>query len=363
MSCFNNSISPDSNTSCCNANNICNFNGDMSSVVSEPIYVQKIYDAVMLNLQGMKTVSDQRFKPAIPPGFRLTGISCIKCRKFFNPDNINDPCNLKLTCNTAVSGASFVCDSKGEVMVAGPDGTMSEKLLYVDTSACDCIDKGTPIFGTQKVSISGNVRITLDLILMDNCGREICFPVCADVNIAAATSPLLLTSFFEMCMPSVFDTAFLPRFTELCNIACETRLATNSFGRDLSINSNGEVTANLIIAMCVNCEKKIIVPVQLCVLSTGFVELSPNTSQVCTEFPQLFPNQINRDSDEDAEANADNCCSCGDNTLGNNYYGNCGSGCNPCGDVSSNGCGDVNNNCVNRPAYDNCCGDPFPIVR
>lgn len=308
-SCHNGCVSPDSAQSCCNAHDLCQFDGDFSNVVSEPIYVQKIYDAVMLNLQGLKTVSAQKFSPAIPNGFRLIGVSGISCRKFFNPANINDSANLTLKCNTTVSGASFVCDQGGEAKVVGPDGTLSERILYADTSECDEEGKGTPIFGTQKVNISGQVVVTLNLILMDNFGREVTFPVSANVSIATAASPLVLTSFFEMCMPSVHQTAILPRFTELCNVSCETRLATNSYCRDLTINSGGEVCGNLIIALCVNCEKKIIVPVQLCVLSTGFVEVSPDTSQICSSFPQLFPNQLQKD-DEDTEGDSDDCQPC-----------------------------------------------------
>lgn len=307
--CNNGCTSPDTAGSCCNAHDLCQFDGDFSNVVSEPIYVQKIYDAVMLNLQGLKTVSAQKFSPAIPNGFRLIGVSGICCKKYFNPSNIKDSANLTLKCNTTVSGASFVCDQSGEVKVVGPDGTLSERILYADTTECDEEGKGTPIFGTQKVNISGEVVVTLNLILMDNFGREVTFPVSANVCIAPTSSPLVLTSFFEMCMPSVFDTAILPRFTELCNLSCETRLATNSFCRDLTINSNGEVSANLIIALCVNAEKKIIVPVQLCVLSTGFVEVSPDASQVCSSFPQLFPNQLQRNDDDDDEVEGDtDCC-------------------------------------------------------
>lgn len=228
----------------------------------------------MLNLQGLKTVSGQKFSPCIPNGFRLIGVSGINCSKYFNPGDIRDNANLTLKCNTSISGASFVCDQGSEAKVVGPDGTLSERILYADTSECDEEGKGTPIFGTQKVNISGQVTVTLNLILMDNFGREVTFPVSANITIAPSASPLILTSFFEMCMPSVHNTAILPRFTELCNVSCETRLATNSYCRDLTINSNGEVCANLIIALCVACEKKIVVPVQLCVLSTGFVEVS-----------------------------------------------------------------------------------------
>jgi len=52
------------------------------------------------------------------------------------------------------------------------------------------------------------------------------------------------------------------------------------------------VTFNKQFVDCVSCEKKIVVPVQLCVLSTGFVQLSPQVSAICGTFPSLFPNQI-----------------------------------------------------------------------
>ena len=112
---------------------------------------------------------------------------------------------------------------------------------------------GTPIFGTQNISITGNVIIELDLLLADSCGIESVFTVATSVNVANACQPLVLTNFFEICMPSTTDTAFLPRFTEFCNSACEARLATNNCGRDLTIDADGQVTANLIIALCISC--------------------------------------------------------------------------------------------------------------
>ncbi len=58
MSCFGGRVSQDLYQNCCNANTICEFNGDIDSLKSEPIYVQKVFDAVLFNLQGMKTESD-----------------------------------------------------------------------------------------------------------------------------------------------------------------------------------------------------------------------------------------------------------------------------------------------------------------
>ena len=121
-------------------------------------------------------------------------------------------------------------------------------------------------------------------------------------------------------MPSVIDTAFLPRFTEFCNSACEARLATNNYGRDLCIGPDGTVSGNLIIAICVTCEKKIVVPVQICVLSTGFVQVSAQQNPVCTTFPTLFPNQIKP---------SDTMENCGV-VAGDRDENQCCEPCNPC---------------------------------
>ena len=43
MSCFGGRVSHDLYQNCCNANVLCEFNGDLSNVVSEPIFVQKVY--------------------------------------------------------------------------------------------------------------------------------------------------------------------------------------------------------------------------------------------------------------------------------------------------------------------------------
>lgn len=279
---------------CCTGTTGCEFDGSLRNVKSEPIYVQKVYDAALFNLQGLRTVAGQQFRPSLGRGARITRVLDIRCRKFFNPSNINDARNLVATPTTTVSGADFVEDGcSNPVTVVGPDGTLSERILYTNTEECDERCKGTPIFGTQNIDITGNVVVELDVLFTDDCDHECEVTLSANVPVAREDAPLLLTNFFELCLPSVFDTAFLPRFTEFCNINCETRLATNSLMRDVIIDpQTGTVRANLIIALCVTCEKKIVVPVQLCVLSTGFPVLSAEVSPICSSFPQLFPNQI-----------------------------------------------------------------------
>lgn len=274
MSCFGNRVSPDLYQNCCNANTMCEFSGNINDLVTEPIYVQKVYDAVLFNLQGMKTIQNQRFTPNIPRGHRVKRVLDIRCKRFFNPGNIDDPKNLKLNLNTTISGATFLKDNQGNpIQVVGPDGAFSEKILYADTSECDDQCMGTPVFGTQSIEVSGNVQIFLDLLLCDKCNNEVVFTVCTEANIATDAQPLLLTNFFEICMPSTFDTAFFPRFTEFCNTACETRLATNNYGRDLTIGPNGEVCANLIVAVCIACEKHFILIIILLSVYLKFTAL------------------------------------------------------------------------------------------
>jgi len=273
---------------CCEANTGCEWDGTLRKVRTEPIFVQKVYDATLVNLQALTNSNNVRFSPNLGPNARIVRVVDIRCRKFFNPENINDPRNLMIDPETHLSGGSFVKDGKGKpVEVIGPDGLRSEKLIYADTSECDEEGKGTPIFGTQIVRISGNIVVEMDVVVQTTRRRNITLTANVPIN------PVELTNFFELCIPSVNDAAFLPRFAEFCNINCETRLATNSISRDITINpETGEVRANLITALCIACEKKIIVPVQLCVLSTGFPELSPIVSPICSTFPTLFPRQI-----------------------------------------------------------------------
>ena len=254
MSCFGGQTSPDLFENCCNANTLCEFDGKLNNVVSEPIFVQKVFDAVLFNLQGLKTVTNQTFCPAIPRGHRLKRVVDVRCKRFFNPENVEDPSNLRLNINTTISGATFLQDCKGEeITVVGPDGTYSERIVFADTHDCDRQSRGTPIFGTQNVAITGDVEVCLDLILSDRYDHEVPFTVCANANIAQECSPLFLTNFFELCIPSTQNSAFLPRFAEFCNPICETRLATNNMGRDLNLCPDGTIKANLIIALCITC--------------------------------------------------------------------------------------------------------------
>jgi hypothetical protein len=288
---------------CCVGTTGCEFDGSLRNVKAEPIYVQKVFDAALFNLQAMRSVQNVQFRPALGPNVQILRINEIRCRKFFNPANINDPANLVVDPTTTITGADFVEDGCGRpITVIGPDGLPSQQIIYTDTSDCDQVGRGTPVFGTQRMEVSGNVVVEIDLTYVDCKKCEIRTTVTANVNIANPEDPIVLTNFFELCIPSVFDTAFLPRFTEFCNIDCQVRLASNHLRDIIVCPVTGRITANLLIALCISCEKKVIVPVQLCVLSTGYPVLAADVAPpVCPTFPPLFPKQIDRQSIRCAE--------------------------------------------------------------
>ena len=330
MNIFSTSQTGTCNDECCQANNLCSFSGNLEDVCATPIYVQSVYDAVRFHLQGMKTVQCLKFTPAIPCGCTVSRIIDIRCKKIFNPAQVNDPDNLTLDMETGISGACFLNDCDGVVETIGPDGIPSEKIIFADTCECESKGLGTPVFGTQNVRIWGNIIVYIDLAVCDSCGRESTVTVCAEVNIAKPNCPLVLTNFFELCMPGTANSAFMPRLTELSNAGFSCRLATNNASRYICVGANGEITANLIITICVTCEKKITVPVQLCVLSTGFAEapLQENNTGIMN-CPGLFPERINGNSSSGSfRSGQDPCCenSCGD-PCGSRNDDDCGCGC------------------------------------
>ena len=368
MSCFNDRSSSNIFSRSCDGNQLCEFNGNMNDVFSVPVYLQYIYDAVQFNLQGMKTVQNQTFTPAIPCGYTISRICDIRTRSFFNPANIDDPRNLTVEMETTLSGASFLQDCHGHpVEVIGPDGTYSQKILYADNCGCD-EGRGVPVFGTQNVSISGNITVYIDLMLCDHCNHETKFTVCAEVPVATKAKPMTLTNFFEICMPSNTDTAFLPRFTELTSCGSEARLATNNCGCDLNMTADGELCVNLIVALCVTAEKKVVAPVQMCVLSTGLADVPSQTNTVCSGFPSMFAGNFG----DSGSGTSGDSCGCGTpytttrNSCGNSpvhHHNDCGCGTAPhhgqhthhndCGceppDPCDDGCG-----CNDRPEPRGC---------
>ena len=204
--------------SCCIADTGCHFNGRLDRIVGECIFVDKVYDGITLNLQGLQAGNKISFG-RLPvsrcgSGARITRVRNISASKFFNPENINDSRNLIVTPITTLSGAQFVTDCKGNpVTVPGPAGLL-QYLIYADTSACDGMSRGTPIFGSQEIHITGCISVAMEVDFIDNEGKTHRTTLRARMPVNQT-----VTNFFELCMPSVSDSTFLPQFTEFCNIS------------------------------------------------------------------------------------------------------------------------------------------------
>ncbi|MEG1931162.1 MAG: hypothetical protein RR131_08490, partial [Anaerovorax sp.] len=120
-------------------------------------------------------------------------------------------------------------------------------------------------------------------------------------------------------------------------------------GRDITVCPDGKVKGNLIVALCVTCEKKIVIPVQLCVLSTGYVQLEPQVSAICTSFPSLFPNQIRE---------SDTLENCGPVSEVTDTHCDCDCDCQQ--EHHHNNCYDSGNSCCDDDCYAYCPPRPQP---
>lgn len=87
MSCYGERVSQDIYHNCCNANELCEFDGDMTKLFTVPIYVQQVFDAVRFNLQGMKTFNNQNFHHVSRP---VTGLSVLSI------SGVNDISTLRM---------------------------------------------------------------------------------------------------------------------------------------------------------------------------------------------------------------------------------------------------------------------------
>ncbi|KXZ40200.1 hypothetical protein SAMN05661008_00247 [Alkalithermobacter thermoalcaliphilus JW-YL-7 = DSM 7308] len=114
----------------------------------------------------------------------------------------------------------------------------------------------------------------------------------------------------NLCIPST-AAAMKPFLAEFCAVICNFDVigGINGFSQECpkphsdeesqvnkSVNSSQkttDITFNGILTLCITCEKKVKVPVQLCVLSTGFCDQGAIQPTVCSEFPKLFPDQVN----------------------------------------------------------------------
>ncbi|OPJ56518.1 hypothetical protein [Alkalithermobacter paradoxus] len=277
---------------------------DPNLIKAECIFVEKVYDSKTFHKE--KTYAkDYRLENIVPAGktiaeFIEVKINCISTKPI-TVEPITEYIN-----SIAVGGCPTV---------PGPGGIDQLRLDFIDTSACDALGKGTPITVVQELHFHGKIKCRISIKVKYTDGSK---DVLTDhIEIDANRIPKeFLTA--NLCIPST-AAAMKPSLAEFCAVSCDFDVigGINGFSQECAphrprseVNLQQEaeqiqysqkipqpqrtdITFNGILTLCITCEKKVKVPVQLCVLSTGFCDSGAIQPTACAEFPKLFPDQVN----------------------------------------------------------------------
>lgn len=279
-SCGCSSIGPTSNQDpCCNAHKVCTTPAVITpdTVKAECIFVEKVYDAVLLKEE--KTI----FEEFTLPNFTAAVGSTFQ--------------NVKVICQTKPipgisTGLSVTCSAVAINGITppvfftpiGPGGIEQTDLSFIDTSACDALGVGTKIIVQNRIEIKGQVVLIFSGTIITPNGVQSQFSVQTTLDIADFT----VDKFAQLCMPSTYA-AQKPSLAELCaaNATFILPLGDNS----LTVAGDGTVKVNGLMLFCIICEKKVKVPVQICVLATDFCQ-PEEIGGLCVDYPSLFPPQV-----------------------------------------------------------------------
>ncbi len=271
---YTNDLSRQSTDTCCSASTSCTtpLVYDPEKIISECIFVEKVYDSKMVRKE-IDTVVTETFTP----GFSLVGA--------IGFDNITVSCSsVGISVIPSILSINGIIPPIGPTPT-GPGGIEQIDLSFIDTSECDALGKGTPIIIEQELDVSGTVSIRISGTVLYSNGTTQIF----SNTLTIPLTPQTITGFAQLCIPST-GAALKPSLAEFCAALCDFVLPAGA--NSLTIASPTEIQVNGALAICITCEKKVKVPVQLCVLSTGFCK-PPEQGGLCIEFPKLFPNQVN----------------------------------------------------------------------
>lgn len=280
---------------CCKANTGCKTprEYDPDVITNECIFVEKVYDAIVL-----RDEVDRVMETLVIDDFPIPG------------RDIQRFLNVRITCNStglivtdrvlSINGQMTPCDP---TFVPGPAGRQIN-LACIDTSECDAKGKGTPIVVDQRIRVTGEVEVRIEGTVLKTNGRRRKFIVCETIDIDSL-DPISLRKFARLCIPST-AAATKPSMAVFCGVLCDFVLP---FGLDsLEVRGRKLIITGPILVFCITCEKKVKVPVQLCVLSTGFCDFEEQGG-LCVEFPKLFPDQVNvKIVDDDHDGDHDDDC-------------------------------------------------------
>lgn len=281
---------------CCSANASCTTpcEYDPEKITSECIFVEKVYDSIIINKEAdavIDTITSDTI--TVPTGSEI--------------ERLNITCSTKNVIITPVVTKINGTDVSSFPTPTGPGGVEQIPLDFIDTSKCDLENKGTPIYIAQTIDINGDIDLEINGIVKSCSEPRFCkFKTTASIDLDPEL--ISLNAFARLCIPSTAY-AMKPSLAEFCSISCELVLPSGL--DDASLVPTGTtdefevIIEDALLILCITCEKKIKVPVQLCVLSTGFCE-PPKQLGLCSDFPQLFPDQINKP----IRCEPDSDCSC-----------------------------------------------------
>ncbi|WFD11398.1 hypothetical protein [Tepidibacter hydrothermalis] len=278
--------------------NCCDYNSvgceipqtyDTNLIKGECIFVEKVYDAIVFRKEAEYTPdpsSEEKitFTTTLDPStdkvveFQDITVSCSSTNLFVEPEilSINGRPYGDLTTN-----------------IPGPAGDKID-LSFINTSECDAKGKNTQITVSQYLNVYGSVDLEMSGTALMADGSTKAFTGTETVTLPET---IKIHTSAVMCIPST-ATAMKPALTEFCAVISNFDAIGGLAAFEQDNTNYNLINATASIVFCISCEKKIIAPVQLCVLSTGFCKAAEYPSGFCEEYPPLFPGDVPYDPDK-----------------------------------------------------------------
>lgn len=259
---------------CCNGKIECNMPQCLHQMHPACIFVEKVFDARLFKKEREVDVND--LIVSITPDLDAV-------------DTVNVQCEL-ISLSTEIVQL-FVDDQEVTplVTIPGPGGDQTlVPQTYVDSTRCDLEGKGTTISMRQRVEVTYTVELTVTgtgtkgIIPLDYTGT-------ATITDGTFTFSVLIDDF---CFPptSQYPISVL----DACLANCIFDLISFTFDA-----ANDELTLNGVLIFCLFCEKKIKVPVEICVLTTGPCKIPENRGYCDSlSFPEVFQPAMHREADD-----------------------------------------------------------------
>ncbi len=279
---------PDNGAECCEGKVKCKKPRRLRDIKTECIFVEKVFDARLFRKESDFDVVDLIVD--ISPDLDTV-------------ETVNVDCEL-VSFSTSITQL-FVDDEEVTPLqtIPGPGGDQTIiPQNMVDTEECGKKGKGTKVSIRQRVTADFTVDLTVT-----GTGTKSGITLDYSGTATIMDSFTFLVKIDNFCFPpqslfpvSVFDACIANCFFDL-----------SSFTFDAG---NDQLTINGTLVFCMCCEKKLKVPVQICVLTTGKCKIKKQDGSFCSgnDFPSLCAKDMNDDDNDDD-------CDCGCNKYKDCY--------------------------------------------